>query len=513
MASGAAEHTTNGGRAGAGANSAGSGNDAAGPSSMSGSGILSPTSPRASSDLAGADGELERVKAENERLNHQYRSLLGKLTSMRSTLGEKLKEDAEELDRREEQINELNADNAALQEQLGTLRGELESSSAECAALSGQLQQLRSQSDNSSSDVLSLTREMRELRGEMERLRAEREDWETEAERERRRREEIEDEARARERREAEYRREAERAVDESRLEKERADNLQEVLSEFQAAKDLELHQATAELEGQLKLAVAQLSEFKLRAANAESSLSSVETNASRATVLEKELREKHTVIAKLRHDAVVTNEHLTEAMRRLRKINPDNNVDRRLVTNILLSFLTTSRADSKRFEMLSLLSTILSWDDGERERAGLQRSQKGKGRPQQQRRKSGPAPPGGTERTAEEEAAMNESFSNLFVEFLLKEASQGQPEGATSPPFESPSALRSPGPLPASSPPTSGATTPNMRMSRTLSTSSATSAAASTASLDAVVLGTTGRGTMAGSRKPSFGLQEAMGR
>ncbi|TXT04956.1 hypothetical protein VHUM_04039 [Vanrija humicola] len=465
---------------------------------MSGSGILSPTSPRASSDLAGADSELERVKAENERLNHQYRSLLGKLTSMRSTLGEKLKEDAEELDRREEQINELNAENTALQEQLGTLRGELESSSAECASLSSQLQQLRSQSDNSSSDVLSLTREMRELRGEMERLRAEREDWETEAERERRRREEIEDEARARERREAEYRREAERAIDESKLEKERADNLQEVLSEFQAAKDLELHQATAELEGQLKLAVSQLSEFKLRAANAESSLSSVESNASRATVLEKELREKHTVIAKLRHDAVVTNEHLTEAMRRLRKINPDNNVDRRLVTNILLSFLTTSRADSKRFEMLSLLSTILSWDDGERERAGLQRSQKGKGRPQQAR--------------PEEEAAMNESFSNLFVEFLLKEASQGQPEGPTSPgaPFESPTALRSPGGLPPSSPSTSGATTPNLRMSRTMSTSSATSAAS--ASLDAVVLGSS-RGTMAGSRKPSFGLQEALGR
>ncbi len=77
----------------------------------------------------------------------------------------------------------------------------------------------------------------------------------------------------------------------------------------------------------------------------------------------------------------MVTNEHLTEALRRLRKNQSDNNVDRRLVTNILLSFLTTARADSKRFEMLSLLSTILSWDDEEREKAGLQRAPKGKGR------------------------------------------------------------------------------------------------------------------------------------
>jgi hypothetical protein len=92
----------------------------------------------------------------------------------------------------------------------------------------------------------------------------------------------------------------------------------------------------------------------------------------------------------------------LTEALRRLRKNTSDNNVDRRLVTNILLSFLTTSRADSKRFEMLSLLSTILSWDDGERERAGLQRGAK---RPAAPRRKSSGRP----ERTADEESAMNE--------------------------------------------------------------------------------------------------------
>lgn len=49
-------------------------------------------------------------------------------------------------------------------------------------------------------------------------------------------------------------------------------------------------------------------------------------------------------------------------------------NVDRRLVTNVLLSFLSTPRADSKRFEMLSLLASILSWNDQEREKAGLQR-------------------------------------------------------------------------------------------------------------------------------------------
>lgn len=103
-----------------------------------------------------------------------------------------------------------------------------------------------------------------------------------------------------------------------------------------------------------------------------------------------------------------MNNEHLTEALRRIRKNSSSDNVDRRLVTNILLSFLTTSRHDSKRFEMLSILSTILGWDDTEREKAGLQRTG-GKVPAPRIRRKASGMSPGGIERTAEEEAAMNE--------------------------------------------------------------------------------------------------------
>jgi GRAB domain len=71
---------------------------------------------------------------------------------------------------------------------------------------------------------------------------------------------------------------------------------------------------------------------------------------------------------------AVIINEHLMEALRRLRRGAANTNVDRRLVTNILLTFLSTPREDTKRFEILGLLSSILSWSDEERARAGLQR-------------------------------------------------------------------------------------------------------------------------------------------
>ena len=63
------------------------------------------------------------------------------------------------------------------------------------------------------------------------------------------------------------------------------------------------------------------------------------------------------------------------EALRRLRRNSSENNVDRRLVTNMILSFLQIPRGDTKRFEILSLLASILSWTDQEREKAGLQRA------------------------------------------------------------------------------------------------------------------------------------------
>lgn len=121
-------------------------------------------------------------------------------------------------------------------------------------------------------------------------------------------------------------------------------------------------------------------------------------------------------------------------------------------MTNILLSYLTTARGDSKRFEMLSLLSSILSWSDLEREQAGLQKSSVRAG--SMLRRPSGiVARPIAED---EEEPAANEvrrhmmfhiygapeqsssppllrprfalcqSFSQLFVEFLMKEATSG---------------------------------------------------------------------------------------
>lgn len=84
-----------------------------------------------------------------------------------------------------------------------------------------------------------------------------------------------------------------------------------------------------------------------------------------RALPFEKEVKEKNLLIGKLRHEAVTLNEHLTKALRILKKGRPEENVDRQIVTNYILHFLAIDRSDPKKFEALQLIASLLGWTDG----------------------------------------------------------------------------------------------------------------------------------------------------
>ncbi|KAF8830479.1 hypothetical protein HHX47_DHR2001126 [Lentinula edodes] len=313
--------------------------------------------------------ELQRTREEKEALATQYRNLLAKLTQMRTTLGNKLKQDAEELDRREQLVQQLTAQNDDLNSTLETLKEELISASEESARTAAELDNMRNRAfQETTHESLLRERELRETQTELEQCRLERDEWERVALQERAFSEDARSAAESITRDlELEKERRARELV-ELALQRERGDNLQSVLQDFQAA--------------------------------------------------------------------VIINEHLMEALRRLRKNSSDTNVDRRLVTNVLLSFLTTPRADAKRFEMLSLLSSILSWSDIEREKAGLQRShQPSVISPSSSfwRRTStsdGPGKSADLQKTDE-----TESFSRLWVEFLLTEAAAGESHSAATSP------------------------------------------------------------------------------
>lgn len=128
-------------------------------------------------------------------------------------------------------------------------------------------------------------------------------------------------------------------------------------------------------MQDQVDKAEAALESHKLQLHDAESQLAAAQEAAGRCGALEQEVKEKNLLIGKLRHEAVILNEHLTEALRQVRRDSSGTMVDRRLVTNLVLQFLAVPRADSKRFEILKLMASVLQWDEEEREKAGLQRA------------------------------------------------------------------------------------------------------------------------------------------
>ncbi|KAG2343037.1 hypothetical protein BDR05DRAFT_933923 [Suillus weaverae] len=398
--------------------------------------------------------ELEHEREEKENLAAQYRNLLAKLTTMRTSLGNKLQHDAEELDRREQLVQHLTAQNEDLVSTVETLKAELIASHQEAERNSKELDTIRSQVLNENAqESLLRERELRETLSELERCRLERGEWERASMQEKM----LGDEARLNLetlRRDLETEREVrDRESVELVAARETATNLQSVLEDFSASKEHELSQAVKDYRSQLDDVTMSLAEFKRRALDAEAQLDELKINASRTQELEQDVKEKNLLIGKLRHEAVIINEHLMEALRRLRRNSSDTNVDRRLVNNVLLSFLSTPRADAKRFEMLTLLASVLSWTDAEREKAGLQRSSvtASSGNSFWGRSSNIGSP---SQKAADlEKTDETESFSRLWVEYLLTEANQGEtPTRATrsnasvpSSPLHSPNTLSSP--------------------------------------------------------------------
>lgn len=87
---------------------------------------------------------------------------------------------------------------------------------------------------------------------------------------------------------------------------------------------------------------------------------------------LEREIREKNLLIGKLRHEAVVLSEHLTKALSFFKKEQPEDNVNRQLITNYLLNFLELPPGGSKKSEALQVIAALLNWSEDEIQRAGL---------------------------------------------------------------------------------------------------------------------------------------------
>ncbi|KAK9366939.1 hypothetical protein V1509DRAFT_628433 [Lipomyces kononenkoae] len=324
---------------------------------------------------------LEKLaKAEKERqdFENQYKSLLGKVSSIRSTLGERLKTDSQEIARQKTSIEYLEQKCKNLTETVTTLQQEVITASEESDKLSKELALLR-QSSMSSQDNWQIERgelisKQHNLQKQLQDAERSAEDWQVIASEEKTMR--ITTSERAAE---LDEQLRGQKSLYDGILQENNENaasvkNLRQAINVLQEERKAELHDVVEKMQTQIDILTEEKTQLTDEVGELKGKLGSAEADLEKMRPFEKEVKEKTLLIGKLRHEAVILNEHLTKALRLLKKGSPDENVDRQLITNLLLSFLSLPRSDTKRFEILQLIAACLSWNEEQKTTAGLLR-------------------------------------------------------------------------------------------------------------------------------------------
>lgn len=94
-------------------------------------------------------------------------------------------------------------------------------------------------------------------------------------------------------------------------------------------ARKQELREIVENSQAQIESLRKQLEEVEVRAAESSTALESARKELERALPFEKEVKEKNLLIGKLRHEAVILNDHLTKALRYLKKGKSEDTIDK----------------------------------------------------------------------------------------------------------------------------------------------------------------------------------------
>ncbi|ROW06610.1 hypothetical protein VMCG_04335 [Cytospora schulzeri] len=331
-----------------------------------------------SSEVTSLKSNLEETESAREQAEEQYQTLLGRVEKIKETLGDRLKRDRAELEEANQRIEELEAQNEELQkggssseEEVARLRDELQESNRE-------LSTLRSRSHLSQQNWLKekddMAKQVQHFRNELESTSSAMGEWEAIAMEERQVRETLAEKAMDLEEQLASVREAYEKAAEERDGSLQTIDGLQRVLQEIQDARRKELRDLVESSEEQLQEMKKRVEEADMKVAEAEEAKEKLSKELERTAPFEKEVREKNLLIGKLRHEGIILNDHLTKALRYLKKTKPDEQVDRQIITNYLLQFLSLDRSDPKRFQILQVIAGYLAWTEEQKEQAGLAR-------------------------------------------------------------------------------------------------------------------------------------------
>ncbi|KAI9827033.1 MAG: hypothetical protein M1826_006512 [Phylliscum demangeonii] len=322
--------------------------------------------------------ERDEARAGKELAETQYRNLLGKLNTIRSQLGERLKADAEDLSRARVQIDELDTTNKHLTEKQAVVQAELDKLRQDDEQRSRELSSLRNRMNLSQQNWLREREDLVErehaAKEEFEAAKQAMQDWEVLAMEERSIRESVTDKVAELDEQLSSQKEAYRRAAAERDHQSLTVEGLQRALQDLQDARKQELRDLVESSQSQIDSLRKALAERETKASAAETALEKAGKELERALPFESEVKEKNLLIGKLRHEAVILNDHLTKALRLLRKGKPEDNIDRQIVTNHFLHFLALDRADPKKFQVLQLIAALLNWTEAQREQAGLAR-------------------------------------------------------------------------------------------------------------------------------------------
>ncbi|MCJ1390110.1 hypothetical protein MMC18_009095 [Xylographa bjoerkii] len=277
--------------------------------------------------------QLEDTQVEKDHAETQYRNLLGKVNTIRSQLGERLKADAEDLSQARSRIEDLEEQNRNLQDQDSARKAELAKLAEDGEQRSKELSSLRNRlnlsQQNWSKEREDLLHRESFAKQEFESARQAMQDWEVLAMEERSIRENLAERASDLEDQVTSHREAYEKAASERDSQSLTVDGLQRALQEIQEARKTELREIVENSQAQLEEIRKQLQEAQKKSAESTSALETAKSELVRALPFETEVKEKNLLIGKLRHEAVILNDHLTKALRQLKKGKPDDNIDK----------------------------------------------------------------------------------------------------------------------------------------------------------------------------------------
>lgn len=180
------------------------------------------------------------------------------------------------------------------------------------------------------------------LREEFENAKQAMHDWEVLATEERSIRRDLADRVTDLEEQLNSTRTEFERLASERETQESTVDGLQKAMQEIQNARKRELRELVESSQTETAELQKQFEECKEQLKTTMQQLEETQKELERALPFEKEVKEKNLQIGKLRHEAVILKDHLTKALRFLKKGKPEDNVDRYVSPTLLFNLYTS---------------------------------------------------------------------------------------------------------------------------------------------------------------------------